>query len=162
MLLDQIASANRCRTVWSKEFGFSTIVGFESDLDATEMLYTSLLVQATHVMADAGSRQDYAGRSRTRTFRKSFLFAFAHRIGERLHEAADVETDAASKRATGQELVLALDARAEAVDTAVDELFPRVVSRAVSGDLDAEGWDVGRSAADVAHIGRAATALSGQ
>lgn len=55
-----------------------------SDLDAVELLFTSLLVQATTAMLAAGSRQDAHGRSRTRSFRQSFLAAYAQRIGERL------------------------------------------------------------------------------
>lgn len=160
-LLNQIALANRCRIAWSKYFGYSTVIGHEGDLDATEMLFTSLLVQATHSMADAGSRQDYAGRSRTRSFRKSFLQSFAQRIGERLQETADAETRAATERSTGSDLVPVLAARTEAVDAAVDALFPKLVERRMSGYLDAEGWEVGRKAADLARIGGDATQLPG-
>ncbi len=33
VLLQVVASANRCRMVWSRELGFGTVVGFEADLD---------------------------------------------------------------------------------------------------------------------------------
>src|SRR5208282_3917943 len=33
-LLQTIAKANRCRTIWHKELGMSTVVGFPADLDA--------------------------------------------------------------------------------------------------------------------------------
>ncbi len=46
-LLQAVATANRCRVVWSKEVGLATVVGFEADLDAVELLFTSLLVQAS-------------------------------------------------------------------------------------------------------------------
>lgn len=45
-LLQAVAQANRCRTVWSRNLGFSTVVGFAADVRAVELLYTSLLVQA--------------------------------------------------------------------------------------------------------------------
>lgn len=80
MLLDAVAAANRCRVVWAKEFGFCTIVGFDADLDGVELLYTSLLVQATAAMHRAGSRQHLDGASRTKAFRQSFLVAYAARI----------------------------------------------------------------------------------
>jgi hypothetical protein len=48
MLLDVIAKANRCRAIWYKQLGLSSVVGFPSDLNAVELLFTSLLVQATH------------------------------------------------------------------------------------------------------------------
>lgn len=54
-LLTQVATASRCRTVWSKELGFGTVFGFEDDLDTVELLYTSLLVQATTAMVAAGT-----------------------------------------------------------------------------------------------------------
>jgi len=73
LLLQEVARANRCRTVWSKELGFTTVLGYPADADAVELLYTSLLVQATAAMLHAGSRRDAAGTSTTRSFRQSFL-----------------------------------------------------------------------------------------
>src|SRR5690606_19631507 len=34
VLLDAVASANRCRAVWNEALGFSTVVGFAPDLEA--------------------------------------------------------------------------------------------------------------------------------
>ena len=52
-LLSEVARANRCRAVWSRGLGFATVFGDEGDLDAVEVLYTSLLVQATRAMVVA-------------------------------------------------------------------------------------------------------------
>ncbi|KDN84803.1 hypothetical protein KCH_33300 [Kitasatospora cheerisanensis KCTC 2395] len=99
MLLDAVAAANRCRVVWAKEFGFCTLIGFDADLDAVELLYTSLLVQATSAMQRAGSRKHKDGAARTKAFRQSFLVAYAARIRERLAEATERATeDAAAGR----------------------------------------------------------------
>lgn len=53
ILLDAVASANRCRAVWNSDLGFTTVVGFEPDLEAVELLFTSLLVQGTAAMTKA-------------------------------------------------------------------------------------------------------------
>ncbi len=159
MLLDAVASANRCRMVWSRELGFGTVVGFEADLECVELLFTSLLVQATRTLTSAGSRSDGYGRSRTRSFRSSFLTAYASRIGERLAEATAGEEAAATAVAStqGRELVPLLAARAEQVDEAVDEWFPTVTSHKVGSVRDAEGWHSGRAAADRAQLGAGPT-----
>ena len=38
VLLDAVAEANRSRSVWSKDLGFCTVVGFPADLEAVELL----------------------------------------------------------------------------------------------------------------------------
>lgn len=158
-LLDAVASANRCRTVWSQHLGFSTVVGFGPDLQATETLFTSLLVQATHALTGHGSRSEHDGRSRTRSFRRSFLLAYSHRIGERLREAAAVEVDRAgagtSGRATGRpgtDLVAVLADRGREVDAAVSSIFPELVTRRSGSASDPEGWAAGTRAAESASL----------
>jgi hypothetical protein len=166
-LLQAVAMANRCRVVWSKEVGLATVVGFEADLDAVELLFTSLLVQASAAMLHAGSRQDAYGRSRTRAFRQSFLVSYAIRIGERLSHAAEHATqEAAAEQETaagqpagaiagagGTALVPFLAARQRAVDDAVDEMFGDTLRRGRSARVtDAEGWASGRAAADLATL----------
>ena len=101
LLLDVVATANRCRTVWSKELGFVTIIGFDADIDATETIFTSLLVQANHSLSGRGRRSTRDGHSRTRAFRQTFLMAYADRIGERLRAVTDQETASALSRADG-------------------------------------------------------------
>jgi hypothetical protein len=162
-LLQTVAQANRCRVVWSKDIGMVTVIGFPADLDAVELLFTSLLVQANTAMLRAGAKQDAYGRSRTRAFRTSFLVSYAIRIGERLSTAAghaEQEAVAEQRAATdaaggsgGTDLVPFLAARHEAVDDAVDEMFGATLtrSRAVRA-TDAEGWTSGRAAADLASL----------
>jgi len=164
-LLQAVATANRCRVVWSKEVGLATVVGFEAELDAVELLFTSLLVQASAAMLYAGSRQDAYGRSRTRAFRQSFLLSYAIRIGERLSQATEHATREAAaeqeEHASGvvgagtrsAALVPFLAARRQAVDDAVDEIFGDTLRRGRSvRATDAEGWASGRAAADLASL----------
>jgi len=164
-LLNVIAVANRCRAVWSKDVGLMTVVGFPADLNAVELLFTSLLVQANTAMLRTGGKKDEFGRSRTRAFRQSFLVSYAIRIGERLEEAtahataeavdelAADERDSAGAVSSGADLVPFLAARQQAVDDTVDELFGGNLKRGRAARVtDAEGWASGRAAADLAKL----------
>jgi hypothetical protein len=171
-LLQAVAVANRCRVVWTKDVGLATVVGFEADLDAVEVLFTSLLVQANAAMLREGSKQDAYGASRTRAFRQSFLVAYAIRIGERLAEAAEHTTrEAAAEHAAaartdgtanaGSALVPFLAARHRAVDDAVDEIFGGALTRRRPLRItDADGWASGRAAADLASLHNRAPAVA--
>jgi Protein of unknown function (DUF2786) len=152
MLLGVVAEANRCRTVWSRELGFSTAIGFPADLDAVELLFTSLLVQATTAMMQAGSRTDGYGRSQTRSFRKSFLTGYASRIGQRLAEATGAQTTKAATEPAGRNLLPVLAARNDAVDEAVTAMFPEMTHHVVGSVTHREGWFSGLSAADRAAL----------
>jgi Protein of unknown function (DUF2786) len=164
-LLNVIAVANRCRAVWSKDVGLMTVVGFPADLNAVELLFTSLLVQADTAMLRTGGKKDEFGRSRTRAFRQSFLVSYAIRIGERLEEAtahataevvdelAAADRDSAGAVSSGAVLVPFLAARRQAVDDTVDELFGGNLKRGRAARVtDAEGWASGRAAADLARL----------
>lgn len=147
VLLDAVAVANHCRAVWNEPFAFSTVVGFEADLEAVELLYTSLLVQAQSAMAKAEAAQRSGGRRRTKTFRQSFLAAYAHRIGVRLGEIA-----AAAETAVDDALLPVLATRAVAVTAATDRMFPQTVSTRLRGVTDEAGWTEGAEAADRARM----------
>ncbi|WP_141576475.1 DUF2786 domain-containing protein [Actinomadura sp. WMMA1423] len=148
VLLTVVAEANRCRAIWHRELGFSTVLGFPADLAAVEILFTSLLVQATSAMVNAGPRRDARGRSRTRSFRHAFLNAYAVRIGERLRGAAD----RAAADAGGKDLLPVLAARDQAVDQAVDTMFPDLAKGRAGSVSNYEGWLAGRAAADLASL----------
>ncbi|MYZ36910.1 MULTISPECIES: DUF2786 domain-containing protein, partial [unclassified Streptomyces] len=152
ILLDAVASANRCRAVWNSAYGFSTVVGFEPDLAAVELLHTSLLVQGTAAMTRAEAAQRAGGRKRTKTFRQSFLMAYAHRVGERLAEATARTTQEATADTEGGALLPVLAARDVAVADRTDRMFPETVATRVRGATDAEGWHHGTSAANAAHV----------
>lgn len=150
ILLSEVAAANRCRAVWSKGLGFSTVLGFDADLQFVDVLYTSLLVQATSAMVAAGSQVDWSGRSRTRSFRQAFLLAYATRIGQRLREA-EAASRAAAAEEYGEAMLPVLADRSAAVRAAEAAAFPHLVSRSVSVS-NADGWAAGRAAADLASL----------
>jgi hypothetical protein len=151
MLLSVVATANRCRSVWSKEYGFNTVFGFETDLELVELLYTSLLVQATAAMTAQGSRHDRYGRSSTRSFRQSFLMAYADRIGERLSGATERASAEAAAEVGDSALLPVLAARDDAVRERVETVFPTLRQHRVQV-RNRDGWESGRAAADRASL----------
>jgi hypothetical protein len=151
-LLQAVAAANHCRTVWSPEFGFATVFGFDADMDAVEVLYTSLLVQANRAMSQSEPPGGKAGRASLRAFRQSFQIGFAVRIGERLAEAA--KTGEAEAIRGNDDLLPVLASRDRQVRETMLRIFPRTVrARGIRVDSD-EGWDSGREAADRAALHR--------
>ncbi|WP_194833675.1 DUF2786 domain-containing protein [Nocardia sp. XZ_19_369] len=149
LLVDVVTKANRCRAIFSSAWGFMTVVGDENDLDVVELLTTSLLVQATRAMIASGNQAERSADSRSRSYRKSFLIAYATRIGERL-AAANESTIAKSEDSA--RLLPVLASRQLQVDKAFDSLFPEVRNRGVSIP-NANGWDDGRAAAETAELG---------
>lgn len=150
-LLAQIADANHCRPVYWPAGGFTTLIGDRDDLRSVELLYNSLLVQATAAMTRAGSVDAKAGKSQTRAFRQSFLASFAWRIGERLREsAADTEREVAEE--SGTDLVPVMRQRDERVDAKTGELFPRLTSGRSTRITNYEGHVAGLAAADAARL----------
>lgn len=146
VLVDAVARANRCHGVISEALGFITLVGEPHDLEAVELLSTSLLVQANATMLRHGSQRGHGGVSRTRAFRQSFLISYAHRIGERLQKS---DSAAVRDAAPAERLLPVLRANSEAVQAEFARRFPQTVAK-VTNVSDARGWAAGRAAADLA------------
>ncbi|MGC4848939.1 DUF2786 domain-containing protein [Micromonospora sp. DT15] len=155
LLVQEVAAANRCEAVWSDDLGFATVLGWPADLVAVELLYTSLLVQATAAMLRGRAERRPGSGRRTKVWDESFLNAFALRIGERLRTATEAATtaadEAAAETAGAEGLLPVLAARGEAVRERLDSLFPGVTRHRLSV-RDAEGWSSGTSAADRASL----------
>ncbi|MFJ4470182.1 DUF2786 domain-containing protein [Streptomyces sp. NPDC089424] len=165
VLLDAVATANHCRAVWNEPLGFSTVVGFAPDLEVVELLHTSLLVQATTAMTKAEAAQRAGGRRRTKTFRQSFLAAYAHRIGVRLASAAEETARHAAEEAQGEAagrdggegaaaggLLPVLASREAAVTEHAEQMFPETTTTRLRAVTDAAGWTEGARAADRAEV----------
>jgi hypothetical protein len=144
-LVHHVASANRCRAAIAERFGFSLVLGSAADLDAVDLLVTSLLVQADAALLRHGRRYDVSGVPRTRSFRRSFLMAYAVRIGERLQAA---EAEAVRAERDDRLLPVLRDHRVR-VDEAFDAMVPHTEARAPSIS-NGEGWYAGLAAADLA------------
>jgi hypothetical protein len=130
-LLDAVATANGCTTVWSPELAFSTVFGFAADLDAVAELYASLLIQ----MDRAAGREKAA-----KAFRRSFMIAYAARISERL-------TAAAAAPEAGDLLPVLVSREAQVRDTA-RRAFPQTVRSRGRRAESLDGWESGQAAAD--------------
>ena len=148
-LLHQIALANRCRCVLASDSGVVSIFGYRDNLDAVELLFTSLLVQATGAVTAMGPQRDVRGRSRTRSFRQSFFFGFAHQIGHRLRTAAQEVTTVMT--GGDDRLLPVLAARDQRVDDAVAAAYPHLtkVSHSLSNH---DGYVAGRAAGALASL----------
>lgn len=150
LLLQTVAQATRCRTVFLTGVDLSEVVGYPEDLAAVELLFTSLLVQAQKALSEAGRRSGAGGRARSQGFRAAFLRAYAHRIGERLAEAND-HVMAGTQEDSARYLPV-LRSREEAIDHHIDREYGTLSRSSVRGGYDPAGAASGRLAADQAEL----------
>jgi hypothetical protein len=155
-LLAAVAEANDVRLVWYSNLGIANLVGLPGDVAAVELLFTSLLLQVAQALGAAERAQ--GRRSASRSFRRSFLLGYAHRIGERLKTARQRATAQAAAE-HGVDLLPVLRSRREAVEKATAELFPRVRTSRSRASVDAGGWYAGRQAAERADVGHRRSSL---
>lgn len=150
-LLSEVARASSCRALLSTTYGFATVFGHAGDLDAVELLYTSLLLQATSGVVSA---RPASGRrlapSQLAAFRRSWILAFAQRVGERL-ERASAATVAEASEAHGRNVLPVLAAKGDAVDRHIEEAVPHVKQMRTTAS-SGEGWAAGRQAGDRASL----------
>lgn len=161
LLLQTVAEAGRCRTVFHVHVALSTIAGFAADVAGVEMLFTSLLVQAQTALAEAARRSQAGSRTRSQSYRSAFLLAYSGRIRDRLSEInqavyAEVEAE------QGSAFLPVLSAQSDVVDEFMATQFANTVSSPVRGGYDAAGWASGRAAADMAQLSFGDLATSDQ
>lgn len=121
------------------------IIGYPSDLDLIDTLYTSLLLQASHAL----SRQARSDRS----FRTSFWYGFAQRAGQRAAEVYQrVHREAVEAEAS---TALVLVSRTEDVAAAVRDQYANQRLGKVSSPSvrSRQGFESGREAANRADLG---------
>ena len=153
-LLMAVASTHDARVVFgSTPVGMvAYVAGFDSDLDAVELMYHSLHGQAAGQMADIRRSTPAA----TQRFRRSFLFGYADRMGQLLSEArADVESSGSSSGGPSSNTVgLALRERGALIDEFAERSFGRVRAARAPGAAQVTGWRAGAAAASRADVGR--------
>ncbi len=143
-LLAGIAGAYGCRVLSRAGEGY-TVIGHRADIDAVEMLFTSLLVQGAH----GCTRGD-------RSYRSSFWYGFAARVTERVREQRErsvAEAAEGDAEGGGPGAAVVLADRSGEVDRFTREQFPsarpgrpgRVGSAAglLAGDESGRRADVG-------------------
>jgi hypothetical protein len=154
-LLAAVAEANDVRLVWYSTLGIANLIGVPGDVAAVELLFTSLLLQVAQALA--GAERSQGRSSAPRTFRRSFLLGYAHRIGERLQTARRATEEAAA--AHGVDLLPVLRSRQAAVEQRMADLFPRVRSTRSRASVDAGAWYAGQAAAERADVGHRRSSL---
>lgn len=156
-LLGVVAHELRCRAVQrvryvdeGKQISLH-LFGFDSDLTRTELLFTSLLLQASSALA----RTRAPRAESVAAFRRSWLAGFSSAVGRRLHEAeqdAEATAEGVQRRSAPdatRSVALVLANRSDRVDTAVHHEYPRLrtaQSRALSGSGGMAGWAAGQRA----------------
>jgi hypothetical protein len=158
-LLSGIAHELRCRSVLrtrypgrAKELSVH-LFGFDSDLLRTDLLFTSLLVQAAVGMA----RVPVPVGETVAAFRRSWLAGFTHAVVRRLaaaeaKAAGEAQCEAEREAGTGDpqtSVALVLADRSVAVDDALSREYPRLRAgrrRSLSGSGMAQGWAAGQRA----------------
>ncbi len=166
-LLNRVAAELRCQAVQrtryldgAKELSLH-LFGFDSDLQRAELLYTSLLLQATWLLARTAAPP---GES-VAAYRRSWLAGFTTAIGRRLAEAERRAREAAAPRGTeqapgtpdpgGRVLALVLADRTAQVNRATSTAYPFLRSaprRSLSGSGGTSGY-AAEQRADLAGTG---------
>jgi Protein of unknown function (DUF2786) len=125
-LLCGLASAMRCQCVILPRRGPGVrihVFGYASDIERTDVLYTSLLVQMWHGLAAA----EVPSWSRSpRAWRRSWLLGFVSAVVARVRAAEQGAAEQAAQEPSGQgpgtQLVLA--DRAQVIQRALDHAYP--------------------------------------
>ncbi|MFZ1309028.1 MAG: DUF2786 domain-containing protein, partial [Candidatus Microthrix parvicella] len=151
LMLQIVAERTRCRALMMTGLNMSRVVGYPSDLEAVEMLFTSLLIQAQTSLAQAGRSAPPGTRTRSTSYRASFLVAYAGRIGERLAEInAAVASEVAETQGGG--FLPVLRAREDTIDEFMAEHYGDSAKARIRGGYDSAASAHGRMAADSAKL----------
>lgn len=165
-LLSSVARPMRCQTVrhaHRRGGGYScTVIGYRSDIERVELLYTSLLVQATAQLLRVRPPA-YSGES-VKSFRRAWLYAYGQAVNDRLTTserraadqaaAGDHHATAATSTAmsTAMSTALVLRDREQRVEDEKHRAFPHLVTRSVSL-TSAGGYGAGYRAGHTADLG---------
>ncbi len=146
LLLQTVAEHTRCRSLFLAELALSHVVGYSDDLEAVELLFTSLLVQAQRGLAEASATAPAGARTRSQAFRSAFLLGFTGRIGERLEEVRRLAYEGADAKG----FLPVLRSRDARIDEFMADRFKATTSERVRGGYDSAGYASGRMAGDAA------------
>jgi Protein of unknown function (DUF2786) len=149
-LLSGLAAALRCQCILLGGNRPGTRVhlfGFASDIDRTDVLYTSVLIQMAHGLAGAAVPE---WSSSPRAWRRSWLLGFATAVVARVTEAEHGAVRAATGRSArdGERAALVLADRSLIVRQQVQNAYPvtRKARVTYSGTGYRDGYAVGQRA----------------
>jgi hypothetical protein len=145
-LLHVIARSMRCQGVNLGD-RIVHLFGVEDDLRCVELVFASLLVQAARALA----AERVPAHAHAAAWRRSWYVGFAQAVGGRFQEA-DLRTRLNEPAAARPGLELVLADRATAVEQAISDQYPQLVSgrrRRLTGN----GFASGRAAGHRADLG---------
>jgi hypothetical protein len=152
-LLCGLGSALRCQCILLSGTGPGTrihVFGYASDIERTDLLYTSVLIQMWHGLAGALVP---AWSSSPRAWRRSWLLGFATAVISRVraaeHAAASQATAASAPASSRTALVLA--DRAQVIRGKVEQEYP--VTRTARVTYSGSGYGAGYAQGQKADIG---------
>lgn len=160
-LLAHIASALRCKTVHygsGRSITRVVVFGYQSDLERVELLYTSLLLQATNQLVKARPQDDddrWGPRESTAAYRRSWMAGFRAAVYRRLRASesdATVQADERHEPTSGTSTALVLRSRETRVDDAFTAAFPKL-RMAKRRTTTGSGFGDGHSAGQRADLG---------
>jgi len=151
-LLSGLASALRCQCVLlsgARPGSRVHLFGFASDIDRTDVLYTSVLIQMAHGLAGARVPE---WSSSARAWRRSWLLGFATAVIARVREAEHGAVLAATgQRAGGERAALVLADRSLVIRRQVEDAYP--VTRKTRVTYSGSGYRDGYTQGQRADIG---------
>ncbi len=154
-LLCGLAAALRCQCVLLPRPDPGTrihIFGFASDIERTDMLYTSLLLQMWHGLGTA----EVPGWNRSpRAWRRSWLLGFISAVVARVRAAEQAAAAQATSPAAaeGQRMTLVLADRRQVIMQNIEHAYP--VTRKTQMTYSGNGYGAGYSEGQRADIGSA-------
>lgn len=153
-LLSGVATALRCRAVQRTRYDAGVkelsmhLFGYDSDLARAEVLYTSLLLQASSQV-----RRSFAPPGENvAAYRRSWLAGFTRAVVGRLRESEDRAAQTARTSGPtpgGRSVSLVLADRSVAVSSAVEDAYPhlrKAQARSLSGSGGRSGYLAGQRA----------------
>jgi hypothetical protein len=161
-LLCGIAAAMRCQAVLLPRSGPGTrihLFGFRSDLERTDVLYTSLLLQMWQGLGQA----EVPGWSRSpRAWRRSWLLGFCSAVVSRVRaaEAAALKTETDRPMGEGQTMTLVLADRSQVIMRNITQAYP--VTRKTQMTYSGSGYGAGYSKGQDAQLGGRGVSGKGQ
>jgi hypothetical protein len=149
-LLSGLAAALRCQVILlggNRPGSRVHLFGFASDIDRTDVLYTSVLIQMAHGLAGAAVPE---WSSSPRAWRRSWLLGFATAVIARVTEAEHGAVRVATARGTrdGERAALVLADRSLIIRQQVQEAYPttRTARVTYTGTGYRDGYKVGQRA----------------
>jgi hypothetical protein len=153
-LLAGLAAALRCQCVLlgtARPGARIHVFGYDSDLERTDILYTSLLLQMARGLAAAAVP---AGVRSPRAWRRSWLLGFVSAVVARVKAAEDrAASSAEGEKQTGPSTALVLADRAVVIRRQLEQAYP--VTRRTRITYTGRGYSDGYAQGQRADIGHA-------